>query len=55
MGPQRRDQACSAVRYRGASTVLQVTYLNHQPQTRRPYGVMAWPGFAAHAGPDGRD
>jgi ribulose-5-phosphate 4-epimerase/fuculose-1-phosphate aldolase len=25
--------------------VLQATYLNYQPQTRRPYGVMEWPAL----------
>jgi ribulose-5-phosphate 4-epimerase/fuculose-1-phosphate aldolase len=25
--------------------VLQETYLNYQPQTRRPYGVMEWPAL----------
>ena len=26
-------------------TVLQETYMNYQPQTRRPYGVMEWPAL----------
>src|SRR4029077_14714490 len=25
--------------------VLEATYLNYQPQTRRPYGVMEWPAL----------
>jgi ribulose-5-phosphate 4-epimerase/fuculose-1-phosphate aldolase len=25
--------------------VLEKTYLNYQPQTRRPYGVMEWPAL----------
>jgi hypothetical protein len=25
--------------------VLEQTYLNYQPQTRRPYGVMEWPAL----------
>ena len=25
--------------------VLQGTYMNYQPQTRRPYGVMEWPAL----------
>jgi ribulose-5-phosphate 4-epimerase/fuculose-1-phosphate aldolase len=25
--------------------VLQETYLNYQPQTRRPYGLMEWPAL----------
>jgi hypothetical protein len=25
--------------------VLQETYMNYQPQTRRPYGVMEWPAL----------
>jgi ribulose-5-phosphate 4-epimerase/fuculose-1-phosphate aldolase len=25
--------------------VLEETYLNYQPQTRRPYGVMEWPAL----------
>ena len=28
-----------------AEDVLQATYLNYQPQTRRPYGVMEWPAL----------
>ncbi len=27
------------------AAVLQKTYLNYQPQTRRPYGVMEWPAL----------
>jgi ribulose-5-phosphate 4-epimerase/fuculose-1-phosphate aldolase len=27
------------------SAVLERTYLNYQPQTRRPYGVMEWPAL----------
>jgi len=26
-------------------SVLEATYLNYQPQTRRPYGVMEWPAL----------
>ena len=25
--------------------VLHETYMNYQPQTRRPYGVMEWPAL----------
>jgi hypothetical protein len=25
--------------------VLQETYMNYQPQTRRPYGLMEWPAL----------
>ena len=25
--------------------VLQETYMNYQPQRRRPYGVMEWPAL----------
>ena len=25
--------------------VLEATYLNYQPQTRRPYGLMEWPAL----------
>jgi hypothetical protein len=25
--------------------ILEQTYLNYQPQTRRPYGVMEWPAL----------
>ena len=25
--------------------VLDATYMNYQPQTRRPYGVMEWPAL----------
>ena len=25
--------------------VLQETYINYQPQTRRPYGLMEWPAL----------
>ena len=25
--------------------VLQGTYMNYQPQTRRPYGLMEWPAL----------
>jgi ribulose-5-phosphate 4-epimerase/fuculose-1-phosphate aldolase len=28
-----------------AQPVLQETYMNYQPQTRRPYGVMEWPAL----------
>jgi ribulose-5-phosphate 4-epimerase/fuculose-1-phosphate aldolase len=28
-----------------AAPVLQATYMNYQPQTRRPYGVMEWPAL----------
>ena len=26
-------------------SVLEATYLNYQPQTRRPYGLMEWPAL----------
>jgi ribulose-5-phosphate 4-epimerase/fuculose-1-phosphate aldolase len=28
-----------------STSVLEATYLNYQPQTRRPYGVMEWPAL----------
>ena len=28
-----------------AQAVLDKTYMNYQPQTRRPFGVMEWPAM----------
>jgi hypothetical protein len=37
--------ACNTPLQTVSDAVLQETYLNYQPQTRRPYGVMEWPGL----------
>ena len=37
--------ACNAKILQVPQKVLDETYMNYQPQTRRPYGVMEWPGL----------
>ncbi|WP_424812458.1 class II aldolase/adducin family protein [Roseococcus sp. YIM B11640] len=37
--------ACNAEIHPVPQKVLDETYMNYQPQTRRPYGVMEWPGL----------
>ena len=42
---QVQAMACNTPLQAVPESVLQATYLNYQPQTRRPYGVMEWPGL----------
>ncbi len=42
---QLQAMACNTPLQPVADAVLQETYLNYQPQTRRPYGLMEWPGL----------
>jgi ribulose-5-phosphate 4-epimerase/fuculose-1-phosphate aldolase len=42
---QLAAQACNAKIIQVPQKVLEETYMNYQPQTRRPYGVMEWPGL----------
>ena len=42
---QLQAMACNTPLQTVPDAVLQETYLNYQPQTRRPYGVMEWPGL----------
>ena len=42
---QLQAMACNTPLQTVSDAVLQETYLNYQPQTRRPYGVMEWPGL----------
>jgi len=42
---QLAAMATGARLVRVPQNVLQETYLNYQPQTRRPYGVMEWPAL----------
>lgn len=42
---QLAAQACNAKIIQVPQKVLDETYMNYQPQTRRPYGVMEWPGL----------
>jgi hypothetical protein len=37
--------ACNTPLQTVPDAVLHVTYLNDQPQTRHPCGVMEWPGL----------
>ena len=42
---RRQALACNTPLQSVPDAVLQETYMNYQPQTRRPYGVMEWPGL----------
>ncbi len=42
---QLQALACNTSLQSVPDAVLQETYMNYQPQTRRPYGVMEWPGL----------
>ncbi len=42
---QVQAMACNTPLQAVPESVLQATYLNYQPQTRRPYGVMEWPSL----------
>jgi hypothetical protein len=37
--------ACGVPLNEVPAKVLEETYMNYQPQTRRPYGVMEWPAL----------
>ena len=37
--------ACNTPFQEVSPEVLQETYMNYQPQTRRPYGLMEWPAL----------
>ena len=42
---QLAAMACNTPLNEASDEVLQKTYMNYQPQTRRPYGVMEWPAM----------
>jgi ribulose-5-phosphate 4-epimerase/fuculose-1-phosphate aldolase len=42
---QLAAMACNTPLQKVPDDVLEATYLNYQPQTRRPYGLMEWPGL----------
>ncbi len=42
---QLQAMACNTPLQAVADDVVHETYMNYQPQTRRPYGVMEWPGL----------
>ncbi|PLZ02891.1 class II aldolase [Burkholderia sp. WAC0059] len=42
---QLAAMACGVELNEVPETVLEETYLNYQPQTRRPYGVLEWPAL----------
>ena len=42
---QLAAMACNTPLQEVPQSVLDETYMNYQPQTRRPYGVMEWPGL----------
>ena len=42
---QLAAMACNTPIQQVSQTVLEETFMNYQPQTRRPYGVMEWPGL----------
>ena len=42
---QLAAMACGAKLVTVPEAVLKETYMNYQPQTRRPYGVMEWPAL----------
>jgi ribulose-5-phosphate 4-epimerase/fuculose-1-phosphate aldolase len=37
--------SCNSPLQKVSEKVLHETYMNYQPQVRRPYGVMEWPGM----------
>jgi ribulose-5-phosphate 4-epimerase/fuculose-1-phosphate aldolase len=42
---QLAAMACNTPLQKVPQKVLEETYLNYQPQTRRPYGLMEWPAL----------
>jgi ribulose-5-phosphate 4-epimerase/fuculose-1-phosphate aldolase len=42
---QLAAMACNTPLQEVPAAVLEETYMNYQPQTRRPYGLMEWPGL----------
>lgn len=42
---QLAAMACNTPLQEVPKRVLEETHMNYQPQTRRPYGVMEWPGL----------
>ncbi len=42
---QLAAMACNSKLNAVPQTVLDATYMNYQPQTRRPYGLMEWPAL----------
>jgi len=42
---QLAAMACNTPLQPVSQQVLDETFMNYQPQTRRPYGVMEWPGL----------
>ncbi|SMC30215.1 class II aldolase/adducin family protein [Polynucleobacter kasalickyi] len=42
---QLAAMACNSPLQKVSQQVLDETYMNYQPKTRRPYGVMEWPGM----------
>ena len=42
---QLAAMACNTPFQEVPPAVLEETYMNYQPQTRRPYGLMEWPGL----------
>jgi ribulose-5-phosphate 4-epimerase/fuculose-1-phosphate aldolase len=42
---QLAAMACNTPLQSVSQRVLDETFMNYQPQTRRPYGVMEWPGL----------
>jgi ribulose-5-phosphate 4-epimerase/fuculose-1-phosphate aldolase len=42
---QLAAMACNSPIQQVSQQVLDETFMNYQPQTRRPYGVMEWPGL----------
>jgi ribulose-5-phosphate 4-epimerase/fuculose-1-phosphate aldolase len=42
---QLAAMACNTPLQEVPADVLEETYMNYQPQTRRPYGLMEWPGL----------
>jgi ribulose-5-phosphate 4-epimerase/fuculose-1-phosphate aldolase len=42
---QLAAMACNTPIQQVSQHVLDETFMNYQPQTRRPYGVMEWPGL----------
>jgi ribulose-5-phosphate 4-epimerase/fuculose-1-phosphate aldolase len=42
---QLAAMACNTPLQEVPPQVLEETYMNYQPQTRRPYGLMEWPGL----------
>ena len=45
MYARRMEGACVSKFSTVPDLVLEATYMNTQPQTRRPYGLMEWPAL----------